>query len=107
MLTIVDYDDDSNETGQAVGAGRSLLDEIVRDGARQMLAAALQAEVADAARVLRPGGRILAVHHYGRDDVAPLFPDRAAADAAVVPLPPGRARAAGGRDRAAVERAGA
>ncbi|MCD2136390.1 IS256 family transposase, partial [Rhodococcus qingshengii] len=47
MLTIVDYDDDSNETGQAVGAGRSLLDEIVRDGARQMLAAALQAEVAD------------------------------------------------------------
>ena len=27
-------------------AGRSLLDEIVRDGARQMLAAALQAEVA-------------------------------------------------------------
>jgi transposase-like protein len=44
----VDYDDDdSNETGQAVGAGRSLLDEIVRDGARQMLAAALQAEVAD------------------------------------------------------------
>src|SRR3546814_6803405 len=47
VLTIVDYDDDSNETGQAVGAGRSLLDEIVRDGARQMLAAALQAEVAD------------------------------------------------------------
>ncbi|QIP43778.1 IS256 family transposase (plasmid) [Rhodococcus erythropolis] len=43
----MDYDDDSNETGQAVGAGRSLLDEIVRDGARQMLAAALQAEVAD------------------------------------------------------------
>jgi putative transposase len=27
-------------------AGRSLLDEIVRDGARQMLAAALRAEVA-------------------------------------------------------------
>ncbi|WP_368680444.1 IS256 family transposase (plasmid) [Rhodococcus opacus] len=47
MLTIVDQDDDSNETRQAVGVGRSLLDEIVRDGARQMLAAALQAEVAD------------------------------------------------------------
>ena len=47
MLTIVDHDDDSNETLQAIGAGRSLLDEIVRDGARQMLAAALQAEVAD------------------------------------------------------------
>ncbi|UXA20541.1 IS256 family transposase [Mycobacterium sp. SMC-4] len=36
-----------NEAGDAAGAGRSLLDEIVRDGARQMLAAALQAEVAD------------------------------------------------------------
>ena len=47
MLTIVDQDDDSNETRQVVGAGRSLLDEIVRDGARHMLAAALQAEVAD------------------------------------------------------------
>lgn len=47
MLTIVDQDDNSNETRQVVGAGRSLLDEIVRDGARQMLAAALQAEVAD------------------------------------------------------------
>lgn len=30
----------------AVAAGGSLLDEIVRDGARQMVAAALQAEVA-------------------------------------------------------------
>lgn len=47
MLTVVDNIDDSNETGAPVGAGRSLLDEIVRDGARQMLAAALQAEVAD------------------------------------------------------------
>lgn len=46
MLTVVDNNDDSNDTHPAVGAGRSLLDEIVRDGARQMLAAALQAEVA-------------------------------------------------------------
>ena len=46
MLTVVDNNDDSNGTRPAVGAGRSLLDEIVRDGARQMLAAALQAEVA-------------------------------------------------------------
>ena len=46
MLTVVDNNDDSNETRDAVGPGRSLLDEIVRDGARQMLAAALQAEVA-------------------------------------------------------------
>ena len=42
MLTVVHDDDRSNDDG-----GRSLLDEIVRDGARQMLAAALQAEVAD------------------------------------------------------------
>lgn len=47
MLTVVHEDQDPNEAGDAAGAGRSLLDEIVRDGARQMLAAALQAEVAD------------------------------------------------------------
>ena len=39
-------------------AGGSLLDEIVRDGARQMLAAALQAEVAAyRRRASRRGGR--------------------------------------------------
>ena len=43
MLTVVHDSESSN--GDA-GAGRSLLDEIVRDGARQMLAAALKAEVA-------------------------------------------------------------
>ena len=42
MLTVV-HDAEEANGGQA---GRSLLDEIVRDGARQMLAAALQAEVA-------------------------------------------------------------
>ncbi|GCE44964.1 IS6120, transposase [Rhodococcus wratislaviensis] len=41
MLTVVHDNDRSTDDG-----GRSLLDEIVRDGARQMLAAALQAEVA-------------------------------------------------------------
>lgn len=41
MLKVVHDADASNET-----AGGSMLDEIVRDGARQMLAAALQAEVA-------------------------------------------------------------
>src|SRR3954469_19863864 len=39
MLTVANADD-------AAGAGRSLLDEIARDGARRMLAAALEAEVA-------------------------------------------------------------
>jgi transposase-like protein len=43
MLTVVHDQESSNDT--AGGAGRSLLDEIVRDGARQMLAAALRAEV--------------------------------------------------------------
>ncbi|MFN8089484.1 MAG: IS256 family transposase [Mycobacterium sp.] len=44
MLTVVHDAQEANDN--ASGAGRSLLDEIVRDGARQMLAAALQAEVA-------------------------------------------------------------
>jgi putative transposase len=43
LLTVVHDADSAN--GDA-GASRSLLDEIVRDGARQMLAAALRAEVA-------------------------------------------------------------
>ncbi|GAA4483221.1 IS256 family transposase [Rhodococcus olei] len=47
MLTVVDNNDGPNEAGTAAGSGRSLLDEIVRDGARKVLAAALQAEVAD------------------------------------------------------------
>ena len=42
MLTVVHDAQEANGSE----AGRSLLDEIVRDGARQMLAAALQAEVA-------------------------------------------------------------
>ena len=43
MLTVVHDSESSNEDA---GGSRSLLDEIVRDGARQMLAAALAAEVA-------------------------------------------------------------
>lgn len=43
MLTVVH---DADSTNEDAGASRSLLDEIVRDGARQMLAAALRAEVA-------------------------------------------------------------
>ena len=43
MLTVVHDSESSNEDA---GASRSLIDEIVRDGARQMLAAALAAEVA-------------------------------------------------------------
>ena len=43
MLKVVHDADASNENS---AAGGSLLDEIVRDGARAMLAAALQAEVA-------------------------------------------------------------
>jgi transposase-like protein len=43
MLTVVH---DAQEANDKTTAHRSLLDEIVRDGARQMLAAALRAEVA-------------------------------------------------------------
>ena len=42
MLKVVQNNDQSNEN---TSSSSSLLDEIVRDGARQMLAAALQAEV--------------------------------------------------------------
>jgi putative transposase len=44
MLTVVQEGSGANETGP--GSGGSLLDEIVRDGARRMLAVALEAEVA-------------------------------------------------------------
>jgi hypothetical protein len=44
MLKVVHEESEPNENRPL--AGSSLLDEIVRDGARQMLAAALQAEVA-------------------------------------------------------------
>ncbi|BCQ10559.1 IS256 family transposase [Mycobacterium heckeshornense] len=44
MLTVVHDSESANDNNG--GVGRSLLDEIVRDGARQMLAAALKAEVA-------------------------------------------------------------
>jgi len=44
MLKVVHEESETNESRTL--AGSSLLDEIVRDGARQMLAAALQAEVA-------------------------------------------------------------
>jgi transposase-like protein len=45
MLKVVHEESESNATEPSVGDG-SLLDEIVRDGARAMLAAALRAEVA-------------------------------------------------------------
>jgi putative transposase len=45
MLTVVHDAESANDNDG--GAGRSLLDEIVRDGAPQMLEAALKAEVAD------------------------------------------------------------
>lgn len=70
MLTVVHDTESSNEKND--GVGRSLLDEIVRDGARQMLAAALQAEVAayiDAhAGVVDEHGRRLVVRNgYHRE----------------------------------------
>jgi hypothetical protein len=45
MLKVV-HDETEPHVTSGSAAGSSLLDEIVRDGARQMLAAALQAEVA-------------------------------------------------------------
>ena len=72
MLTVVHETESANESGG--GAGRSLLDEIVRDGARQMLAAALEAEVAayvqQFADFLDADGRRLVVrngYHHERE----------------------------------------
>jgi putative transposase len=45
VLKVVQENNESNHE-EPTASGGSLLDEIVRDGARQMLAAALQAEVA-------------------------------------------------------------
>ena len=45
MLTVVGQQKEAGE-GAGAGAGGSVLDEIVREGARRMLAAALEAEVA-------------------------------------------------------------
>jgi putative transposase len=71
MLTVVH---DSGTSNEDAGASRSLLDEIVRDGARQMLAAALAAEVAayvdQFSDQLDERGRRLVVrngHHQQRD----------------------------------------
>ena len=45
MLTVAQEESDPNVHGPAA-VGGALLDELVRDGARQMLAAALLAEIA-------------------------------------------------------------
>lgn len=46
MLKIIDGGAESNQGGVAAGVSRSPIDEIVREGARRMLEAALRAEVA-------------------------------------------------------------
>ena len=45
MLTVVPGADDGAEDPDRTGGGRSVIDELVREGARRMLAEALQAEV--------------------------------------------------------------
>jgi transposase-like protein len=71
MLAVVH---EAQEANDDAGSRRSLLDEIVRDGARQMLAAALRAEVAvyveQFADQLDEDGRRLVVrngYHHGRE----------------------------------------
>ena len=73
MLKVVQEDDESNDEA-AVTGGESLLDQVVRDGARQMLAAALQAEVsayidAHAQEVDEHGHRLVVRngHHQPRE----------------------------------------
>jgi len=73
VLKVVEEESESNAHAPAA-VGGSLLDEIVREGAWQMLAAALQAEVAayveDHAEQLDENGRRLVVrngHHQPRE----------------------------------------
>jgi hypothetical protein len=72
VLTVVTAEE---QTPAATADGGSLIDEIVRDGARRMLAAALEAEVAAYiaahADQLDEQGRRLAVH---RERGAPIVP---------------------------------
>jgi putative transposase len=95
VFTVVQHNESSYEN---VGAGRSLLDEIVRDGARQMLAAALAAEVAAyveqfADQVDANGHRLVVRNGYHRErDVltaagAVRVEARASTTAASTPIP--------------------
>lgn len=57
-----------------IEAADASLDAVVSlwSGFRGPSLTALHAQVAEADRVLRPGGRLLVVHDYGRDDVSSL-----------------------------------
>lgn len=58
----------------AIDAPDASLDALVSlwSGFRGPTLTALHAQIAEADRVLRPGGRLLVVHDYGRDDVSAL-----------------------------------
>ncbi len=62
MLKVAEEENQTNAHAPA-GVGGSLLDEIARDGARQMLAVALHAEVAAYAEELDEHGRRLVVRN--------------------------------------------
>ncbi len=63
---------DANASGFA--AGERSADVVI--GMWSAFRGKAEAEVAAARRALRPGGRLLVVHDYGRDDVSHLFGDR-------------------------------
>lgn len=70
----------------ALGARITPVDSLLADGARALDDASVDAvvsawagfrgvdpaEIAEADRILRPGGRLLVIHDYGRDDVSRL-----------------------------------
>ena len=72
-------------TGSVTRTGGTLLDNRLPAGSADVVVSfwssfrgGSDAEVSAAERLLRPGGRVLAVHEYGRDDLSRLWPEERA-----------------------------
>jgi SAM-dependent methyltransferase len=62
------------DTAKAAGIVDASMDVVV--GCWTPFRGVIASEIAEAGRILRPGGRLLALHDYGRDDVSRLHGER-------------------------------